>query len=93
MTRTTHELVPSSPSFRTTLAGGRIQLVVQQAETHSGYSVEAGFEPGALRLRSRDLTTRSPWRPNKVRSSTVNPKSRVKYYVGCNFPLFHINEL
>ncbi|GBN16910.1 hypothetical protein AVEN_251946-1 [Araneus ventricosus] len=27
---------------------------------HGGYSVESGFEPGTLRLQSRDLTTRPP---------------------------------
>ncbi|GBO44083.1 hypothetical protein AVEN_113708-1 [Araneus ventricosus] len=27
---------------------------------HDGSSVESGFEPGTLRLRGRDLTTRTP---------------------------------
>ncbi|GBN95848.1 hypothetical protein AVEN_217345-1 [Araneus ventricosus] len=91
MTRTTHELAPSSPSFRTTLAGGRltrIQFGVQQADIHCCYSVEAGCEPGALRLRSRDLTTRSPCRPNKFRSSAVCRKSRVNTMLGAIFLYF-----
>ncbi|GBM37481.1 hypothetical protein AVEN_263153-1 [Araneus ventricosus] len=32
-----------------------------QAYKNGGSSLESGFEPGALQLRSRDLTTRPPW--------------------------------
>ncbi|GBN08304.1 hypothetical protein AVEN_90466-1 [Araneus ventricosus] len=35
---------------------------------HGGSSVESGFEPGTLRLQSRDLTTRPPWPLTKWKS-------------------------
>ncbi|GBN13291.1 hypothetical protein AVEN_169444-1 [Araneus ventricosus] len=33
---------------------------VQQGRLHCGYSMESGFEPGALLIRSRELFTRPP---------------------------------
>ncbi|GBM43897.1 hypothetical protein AVEN_247118-1 [Araneus ventricosus] len=63
MTRTTLVLAPSSPNFRTTPTGGHLtsdRFNVHQAHKHGGSSVESGFEPEALRLRNRHLTTRSP---------------------------------
>ncbi|GBM47301.1 hypothetical protein AVEN_172244-1 [Araneus ventricosus] len=59
MTRTTPELAPPSPTFRTTPAGGQERAT---GPIHDGSSVESGFESGTLRPRSRHLTTR-PLRP------------------------------
>ncbi|GBL55905.1 hypothetical protein AVEN_167289-1, partial [Araneus ventricosus] len=39
---------------------------------HVGSSVESGFEPGALRPQSRDLTTR-PTRPRKTPATVSAP--------------------
>ncbi|GBL80424.1 hypothetical protein AVEN_92320-1 [Araneus ventricosus] len=63
MTRTTPELGPSSPNFRTAPAGGRLThdiFSVHQAHKQNGSLVELGFEPRALQLRGRDLTSRPP---------------------------------
>ncbi|GBN56744.1 hypothetical protein AVEN_273580-1 [Araneus ventricosus] len=70
MTRTTHELAPPPPKFRTTPTKGclthDVRFNAHQAHKHGGSSVESGFEPGALRLRSRDLTIRLlQWRINR----------------------------
>ncbi|GBM26191.1 hypothetical protein AVEN_197009-1 [Araneus ventricosus] len=57
MTRTTPELEPPCPNFRTPPAGGcltQVRFSVYQAHENGGSSVESGFEPGAL-------TTRPPW--------------------------------
>ncbi|GBO23015.1 hypothetical protein AVEN_197471-1 [Araneus ventricosus] len=61
MTRTTPDLAPSSPSFRTTPTRGRLTHVmfsVYRAHKRGGSSEESDFEPRALRLRYRELTTR-----------------------------------
>ncbi|GBM46284.1 hypothetical protein AVEN_26392-1 [Araneus ventricosus] len=63
MKRTALELVPSSPNFRSTPAGGRLTQVKfnrHQTHKHGGSSLKSGFEPAALRLRSQDPTTRPP---------------------------------
>ncbi|GBO25826.1 hypothetical protein AVEN_256756-1, partial [Araneus ventricosus] len=54
---------PSFPHFSTTPPGHltHVRLNVLQANKHGGSSVESGFEPGNLSLRSRDLTTRPLW--------------------------------
>ncbi|GBM84582.1 hypothetical protein AVEN_187992-1 [Araneus ventricosus] len=51
-----------SPNFCTTPTGGCLTPYATDP-THDGSSVESGFEPGALRSRSRDLTTRPPQPP------------------------------
>ncbi|GBM10284.1 hypothetical protein AVEN_202922-1 [Araneus ventricosus] len=60
------ELALLSPSFRGALAGGDLAhgvgSMVHRARARAGFSEESGFEPGALRLRGRDLATR-PLRP------------------------------
>ncbi|GBM59034.1 hypothetical protein AVEN_104706-1, partial [Araneus ventricosus] len=61
MTRTTPELAPLSRSFHSTPPFGPLCMGYQAAgPIHGGSSVESGFEPGTLRLQSRDLTTRPP---------------------------------
>ncbi|GBM82288.1 hypothetical protein AVEN_214686-1 [Araneus ventricosus] len=53
-----------SPNFRTTPTGGRLthdaRFNMHQAHIHSGSSVELGFEPGMVRPRYPDFTTRPP---------------------------------
>ncbi|GBN60337.1 hypothetical protein AVEN_237798-1 [Araneus ventricosus] len=55
---------PPSPNFRTTPAGGwsahDIRFNVLDNHIHKLSSVELDFEPGILRSRSPDLTTRPP---------------------------------
>ncbi|GBN45684.1 hypothetical protein AVEN_222011-1 [Araneus ventricosus] len=63
MTRTTPDLATSSPSARTTPTGGcliHVMFSVYQAHKRGRSSEESGFEPGALRLRHREFTTRPP---------------------------------
>ncbi|GBL72618.1 hypothetical protein AVEN_127878-1 [Araneus ventricosus] len=52
---------PPSPSFPTTLAGGRlthrVKFGVHQGHIHGGSSKESGFEPGAF--LTRHLTTKA----------------------------------
>ncbi|GBO27993.1 hypothetical protein AVEN_226104-1 [Araneus ventricosus] len=49
MTKTTLELAPSSPNFRTTPTGGRLDLSHDlTCNIHGGSTVESSFEPGAL---------------------------------------------
>ncbi|GBO26565.1 hypothetical protein AVEN_65417-1, partial [Araneus ventricosus] len=52
---------------------------VQQAHIHGGSSVVSDLEPGAIRLRSRDLIARTP-RSHKVRScGSENPKISIEH--------------
>ncbi|GBM71923.1 hypothetical protein AVEN_102951-1 [Araneus ventricosus] len=63
MTRTTAGLAPPFPSSRIAPAGECLATAYDSAcnrPKHDGSSVESGFQPGTLRLRSRDLTTRPP---------------------------------
>ncbi|GBL76992.1 hypothetical protein AVEN_12653-1 [Araneus ventricosus] len=63
MSRTIPELALPFLNFLTIPAGGRLTRVrfrVNQTHIHGGSSVESGFEPGALRLRSQDVTIKQP---------------------------------
>ncbi|GBM53156.1 hypothetical protein AVEN_90407-1 [Araneus ventricosus] len=68
MTIRTNELAEPSPKFLTTPARGcliHVRFGTHQAHKRGGSSVEWGFEPGAFRLRSWNLTTR-PQRPTNI---------------------------
>ncbi|GBN86838.1 hypothetical protein AVEN_83304-1 [Araneus ventricosus] len=62
MMRTTSPVGPPSPNFFITPAGGRlmhdVRVSVHRAHKHVGFSVESGLEPGTLRCRIRNLSTR-----------------------------------
>ncbi|GBM58243.1 hypothetical protein AVEN_85842-1 [Araneus ventricosus] len=62
MTRTTTELAPPSPNFHATPTGGRLTTTYDLTcnRPHTRRIFSGGFEPGALRPQSRDLTTRPP---------------------------------
>ncbi|GBO40939.1 hypothetical protein AVEN_47838-1 [Araneus ventricosus] len=62
MMRTTPELALPSPNFDATLIGGHMAITYDLTcnRPHTRRVVEAGFEPGILRLQSQDLTTRPP---------------------------------
>ncbi|GBM44691.1 hypothetical protein AVEN_101065-1 [Araneus ventricosus] len=69
MTRTTTELTPPSPSFRTTPAGERLATTydLTRNRPHMQWIFSGiGFETRSLRLRNQDLTTRPP-RPDPQR--------------------------
>ncbi|GBN81585.1 hypothetical protein AVEN_270749-1 [Araneus ventricosus] len=83
MTKTTPELAPplqtSTPHQREDVWS--LRMIWRAAgPRHGGSSVEAGFEPGALRPQSRDLTTRAP-RPRvingRMKSIKLSCKPRV----------------
>ncbi|GBN91420.1 hypothetical protein AVEN_152106-1 [Araneus ventricosus] len=64
------ELASPSLNFRKTTKGGPLVPNIGFSTSfsysiHGGFSVESGFEPGSLRLRSRDLITRTPRFPSK----------------------------
>ncbi|GBO39833.1 hypothetical protein AVEN_136748-1, partial [Araneus ventricosus] len=57
MMRTTPEMAHPSLNFGTTPAGGHlihVRLQEQEARKHGGSSMESGFEPEALQIRSRE---------------------------------------
>ncbi|GBM24711.1 hypothetical protein AVEN_46204-1 [Araneus ventricosus] len=63
MTRTTPELVPSSPNFRATPTGGLLATAYDLAcnRPHTRRILSGiRFEPATLRSRGRRLTTRPP---------------------------------
>ncbi|GBL93867.1 hypothetical protein AVEN_153628-1 [Araneus ventricosus] len=63
MTRMMPELAHPPQNFCTIPVEGRLTYVrfsVNQVNKHGGSLIEPGFEYGALRLRSRDLTTKPP---------------------------------
>ncbi|GBN79791.1 hypothetical protein AVEN_29769-1 [Araneus ventricosus] len=64
MTRTTPELAPplqtSTPHQWEDIWPLRM-IYRGTGPIHGGSSVESGFDPGALRTQSRDLTHRLPW--------------------------------
>ncbi|GBM83422.1 hypothetical protein AVEN_14071-1 [Araneus ventricosus] len=72
MTRTTPELEPPSPNFRSTPTGGRLasRYDLARIAIRGGSSVESGFEPATLRSGDRDLATR-PTRPPHIRGGLV----------------------
>ncbi|GBN39986.1 hypothetical protein AVEN_73269-1, partial [Araneus ventricosus] len=81
MTRTTPEMLPPSPNFHATPAGGRLTTTYDltcNRPTHGGSSVESGFEPGTLRPQSWDLTTRPP-RPRQLRVASLYGSKRPLY--------------
>ncbi|GBM71975.1 hypothetical protein AVEN_155340-1 [Araneus ventricosus] len=68
------ELAPPSPNIRTTTEAGRLthaRFNAHQTHNHGGSSVESGFEPGALRLQTRDLPF-CVWIRSQRRESSVN---------------------
>ncbi|GBN30685.1 hypothetical protein AVEN_116732-1 [Araneus ventricosus] len=87
MTRTTPEQARPSPNFLTTPAKIRLDHVrfnVHQAHKHDRSTVESGFGPGVLRLRSRYFaTTRPPCpTPNQwVSLILVDSKPKGETYV------------
>ncbi|GBN88974.1 hypothetical protein AVEN_88073-1 [Araneus ventricosus] len=75
MTRTTPDLTPPSPNIRNTSAGESMTRVimfsVHKVHMLGGSSTKSGFEPGAIRFRRRDLTTRPLRRFREYDSGTV----------------------
>ncbi|GBN39718.1 hypothetical protein AVEN_262260-1 [Araneus ventricosus] len=75
MTRTTPDLTPPSPNTRNTSAGESMTHVmifsVHEVHMLGGSSTESGFEPGTIRFRRRDLTTRPLRRFGEYESGTV----------------------
>ncbi|GBN10595.1 hypothetical protein AVEN_35356-1 [Araneus ventricosus] len=63
ITRTTSELALLFLNFRTTQTRGRlahdVRFTVYQGHISRRSSVESGFELGALRLQSRDISTKA----------------------------------
>ncbi|GBM51275.1 hypothetical protein AVEN_267141-1 [Araneus ventricosus] len=61
MTRVTPEVAPPlQNSAQHQHLTHDVRFNIHQAHMHGGSSVESGFEPGALRSRRQDLTTRPP---------------------------------
>ncbi|GBN80850.1 hypothetical protein AVEN_129128-1 [Araneus ventricosus] len=67
MTRTTSNQAPSSSTFCTAPAGGRLArgvgVGVRRARIRGGSTVRSGFGPGSLQARRRGRATRPPWPP------------------------------
>ncbi|GBM16849.1 hypothetical protein AVEN_99746-1 [Araneus ventricosus] len=68
MIRTTPELALLSPSSRTTPTGWRLITTCDLAR-NGLHTMESGFEPGILQLRSQDLSTGPPRPPLQLQAS------------------------
>ncbi|GBM70024.1 hypothetical protein AVEN_248840-1 [Araneus ventricosus] len=73
MTRTSPELAPLSklPPHTNGSTFDLDGFSVHQARLQGSFSVESGFEPGALWPRGRDLSTRPP-RPKRWQTDDLN---------------------
>ncbi|GBM21207.1 hypothetical protein AVEN_265813-1 [Araneus ventricosus] len=78
MTRTTPELAPPSPNFRTTPTGGCLEfshdLACNRPHIQGGSSVKSGFEPGALVPKAVTLPLATQLAARHPVASKTDPK-------------------
>ncbi|GBL91899.1 hypothetical protein AVEN_172806-1 [Araneus ventricosus] len=96
MTRTTPELAPSSPSFCTRPAGGRLDSTYDFTDNRPHtrrFSVESSFKPAVLRPQDETypLDHRSPPSPGIVDMCQI--LSQIRRKIGCLFIHAHVNGI
>ncbi|GBN29843.1 hypothetical protein AVEN_61342-1 [Araneus ventricosus] len=83
MARRTPELAPPLRNFalhqRKDVWREDARFGAKQAHIHGGSSIELGFKPGTLYLRSRDLTIRPPRPPKSFREHSYKQSSLLTF--------------